>query len=463
VSDTLLINGDCIETMRGFDAGSVDAVVCDPPYHLTSIVERFGKPDAAPSVVPEGGSGVYARASKGFMGQTWDGGDIAFRAETWREVWRVLKPGGYLLAFSGTRTYHRMAVAIEDAGFEIRDCIGWHYGSGFPKSLSVSSAIDKAARGTPCGSTKGDPMKRGKGALPFRVVLAVGGSTGRAATRLTDDYDAYVPATDDAKRWAGWGTALKPAWEPICVARKPLEGTVVGNVLKYGTGAINVDGCRVPHGGDVDMDAVQRQQNSGGVIEGAFGAAALVGKEIATYKEGGRWPANVILSHGPDCGEDGCAPGCPCAALDAQSGGDGASRYFNRLPIEAEDLVPFIYAPKAARREREEGCDDLPARTGAEAVERAEGAASLRSPRTGAGRTASEVRNNHPCVKPVSVMRHLVRLVTPPGGLVLDPFMGSGTTGIAAVREGFDFVGIEMNPEYLSIAEARIEHAKAKG
>jgi site-specific DNA-methyltransferase (adenine-specific) len=453
VSDTLLLNGDCIETMRGFDAGSIDAVVCDPPYHLTSIVERFGKPDAAPSVVPEGGSGVYARSSRGFMGQTWDGGDIAFRAETWREVWRVLKPGGYLLAFSGTRTYHRMAVAIEDAGFEIRDCIGWHYGSGFPKSLDVSKAIDRAA-----------------------------------------------PATDAARTWEGWGTALKPAWEPIVVARKPLEGTVAGNVLKYGTGAMNIDGCRVPHGGDVDMDAVQRQQNHAGNVD--FGAGGLIGKEIATYKEGGRWPANVILSHAPDCGEDGCAPGCPCAALDAQSlaggmhgagqarGGGlatqasrsmffgdkqsatngtrfgdtgGASRFFNQLPIEADDLVPFIYAPKAARREREEGCDDLPARTGAEAVERAEGAASLRSPRTGAGRTASEVRNNHPCVKPVSVMRHLVRLVTPPGGLVLDPFMGSGTTGIAAVREGFDFVGIEMSPEYLSIAEARIEHAKAKG
>jgi site-specific DNA-methyltransferase (adenine-specific) len=467
VSETLLLHGECVKTMREFGDGTVDAVVCDPPYHLTSIVERFGSENAAPVKVPEGGTGVYARSTKGFMGQVWDGGDVAFRPETWREVLRVLKPGGYLLAFGATRGYHRMTCAIEDAGFEIRDCLSWQYGSGFPKSLSVSSAIDKAARGTPQGSTKGDPLKRGKGTLPPREVFAKGGKDGGATTGLTDDYDAYVPATDAARRWIGFGTSLKPAWEPIVVARKPLEGTVAGNVLKHGTGALNIDGCRVLttdnlNGGAYAVNPMKRTVsvlNSRAGDENVFrrgGAGEF-------FQPEGRWPANLLLSCPVDCDGDTHAPGCPCAALDAQSGvrtsgdprrsdgtraaagagwgmgevvtrgaiGDtgGASRYFNRLPIEAEDLVPFVYAAKASRSERNAGMPE--------------------------GSTCT-----HPCVKPIAVMRHLVRLVTPPGGMVLDPFMGSGTTGIAALHEGFDFVGIEMNEEYLRIAEARIEHAR---
>jgi site-specific DNA-methyltransferase (adenine-specific) len=262
-----------------------------------------------------------------------------------------------------------MTGAIEDAGFEIRDCLSWQYGSGFPKSLSV---------------------------------------------------EKNVPA-EHAKRWAGWGTALKPAWEPIVVARRPLGGTVAGNVLKYGTGALNIDGCRVGTGGD---KATGGCKGSTPLHGGGITARTPVNQTVA------RWPANVLLSCPPDCDGDTHAPGCPCAALDAQH--NGASRYFNRLPIEEEDLVPFVYAAKASRSERNAGMPE--------------------------GSTCT-----HPTVKPVSVMRHLTRLVVPPGGLVLDPFMGSGTTGIAAVREGFDFVGIEMNAEYLSIAEARIEHAKAKG
>jgi site-specific DNA-methyltransferase (adenine-specific) len=367
------------------------------------------------------------------MGKAWDGTGVAFRPDVWREALRVLKPGGYLLAFGGTRTYHRMAVAIEDAGFEIRDCIGWHYGSGFPKSLSVSSAIDKAARGTPQGSTKGDPLKRGKGVLPPREVLSMGGNNGGATTGLTDEYEEYVPATDDAKAWKGWGTALKPAWEPVVVARKPLEGTVAGNVLKHGTGAMNIDGCRVPTsdrlGGGHSSSG---QQMSDGwrrpwvddpeaVEANAARSRAAVEKAEAL----GRWPANIILSHDPACVEAGCAPGCPCTALDAQS--DSASRFFNRLPIEEEDLVPFVYAAKASRKERNAGLPE-------------------------------ETPCTHPTVKPVAVMRHLVRLVTRKGGVVLDPFMGSGTTGIAATLEGANFIGIDLSDEYLTIARARIAH-----
>lgn len=472
VSETLLLHGDCIETMRGFDAGSVDAVVCDPPYDLSDGI-----------------------SGKGFMGKAWDGTGIAFRPETWREVLRVLKPGGYLLAFGGTRTYHRMAVAIEDAGFQIRDCIGWHYGSGFPKSLAVDAAIDKAM-----GAER---EVVGVHPLPgYAKANVLHGTQQRHTTEFARRSD--VPATDAAAAWRGWGTALKPAWEPVVVARKPLEGTVAGNVLQYGTGAMNIDGCRVRLAeGETVTAGLSDPANRAGVVGRDLG---FTGNDTETFQQAqresiertntlGRWPANVILSHAPDCGEE-CVPGCPCAAMDAQSGvrksgrlvlepgkgvgaasenvyqggwGDtrredrpasegGASRFFNQLPIEADDLVPFFYAAKASRSEREEGCDTLEAKP-PPAVETK---VSLKSPRAGAGRLRETVLNNHPTVKPVSVMAWCLRLVVPPGGLVLDPFMGSGTTGVAAVREGFDFVGIEREEEYLKIAEARVEHARKK-
>jgi len=240
--------------------------------------------------------------------------------------------------------------------------------------------------------------------------------------------------TDEAKAWKGWGTALKPAHEIIVVARKPLEGTVAANCLKHGTGAFNIDACRVPHGDDVDMDAVQRQQHSEGSIDGAFGAAALIGKEIATYKPEGRWPANVLLSHDVNCSdESGCAPGCPCAVTDEQSGGDGASRFFNVLPIDADDFAPFFYCSKASRKEREAGLGDMKSED-------------------------KKVANDHPTVKSLALMEWCVKLVTPPEGVVLDPFMGSGSTGIAALRNGFSFIGMEADEHYMDIAEARIRH-----
>jgi SAM-dependent methyltransferase len=491
--------------MAEMETASVDSIVCDPPYEL------------------------------GFMGKSWDASGIAYDLEVWRQALRVLKPGGYLLAFSATRTYHRMTCAIEDAGFEIRDGIGWHYGSGFPKSLDVSKAIDKIDRaeasearartftawmrstgitaqqvndatGTCMGShyltdksqpsvatadlfdllrpllppvpdeieelvrsrtVESENMKR-------RAIVGKHQSTSPGCNMRTgmlggekDAVSAVTePYTDDARCWSGWGTALKPAWEPVVVARKPLEGTVAANVLKHGTGAMNIDGCRVPTSDKLGGGhSSSGQQMSDGwrrpwmddpeaVEANAARSRAAVEKAEAL----GRWPANLLLSHATDCGEE-CAPGCPCAAMDAQSGGDGASRFFSNLPIEADDLVPFFYAAKASRREREAGCDDLPARSGAEAVEREEGSAGVNSPRAGAGRTAGSVRNNHPTVKPVSVMAWCIRLVTPPGGLVLDPFTGSGTTGVAARREGMRFVGCELSEEYAEIARARIAHA----
>jgi site-specific DNA-methyltransferase (adenine-specific) len=490
-ADTLLLAGDCLVRMRELPEGSVDAVVCDPPYEL------------------------------GFMGKKWDSTGVAVDPATWREVLRVLKPGGYLLAFGGTRTYHRIAAAIEDAGFEIRDCLSWQYGSGFPKSLNISIAIDKAA-----------------GALGHRGVrMSIAGNRTMGGEDVPHAHGMpeHVPVSANAKRWEGWGTALKPAWEPIVVARAPFPGTVAANVLKHGTGALNIDACRV-----ATTDDVTTHSRGVGYDGPAFGHMNPLPTRKQPGQEVGRWPANLILTHAPGCelvgerkvkaaGFDGsrppretgtvygahrdtptpkradadgtetvaayaCAPGCPAAALDAQSGASqsavrpptgkddrgvpgftmrrlddtarghsdtgGASRYFNNLPIEADDLTPFLYTPKASRSEREAGCDALPARSGAAAVDRAEGSAGL-TPRAGAGRSATEVRNPHPTVKPIAVMRWLCRLVTPPGGVVLDPFMGSGTTGVAAVREGFSFIGIEREADYLTLARARIAHAQA--
>lgn len=358
---TLLL-GDSREALRGFADSWADSIVTDPPYEL------------------------------GFMGRSWDASGVAYDVDLWREALRVLKPGGHLLAFGGTRTYHRMACAIEDAGFEVRDSLHWIYGSGFPKSLNVAIGIDKAA---------GAMAHRGKRAS-FVGNMAQGESVVHAVSMPRHD-----GITDAARQWAGWGTALKPAHEPIVVARKPLDGTVAANVLAHGTGAINVDGCRVAHGKDVDLSMMQRQQAEGtGISIGKGFVGSNIGKEIPMYKPGGRWPPNILLSHASDCGDE-CAEGCAVAEMDGQS--NGASRFF---PV-------FRYQAKASRKDRGEG-------------------------------------NTHPTVKPIELMRWLVRLVTPPGGVVLDPFTGSGTTGIAARREGATFVGIEREPEYHRIAFARI-------
>jgi len=340
-------NGDCLEVLRTLPADSVDAIVTDPPYGLA------------------------------FMGKKWDY-DVPSEA-IWRECLRVLKPGGHLLAFAGTRTQHRMAVRIEDAGFEIRDMIAWVYGSGFPKSLDVSKAIDKAA---------GALQHEGKGMLDS----ATGVMTLRPSVKPSE-YVKPEPVTDAARQWAGWGTALKPALEPITVARKPLCGTVAGNVLTHGTGAINVDGCRVQHGSDVDLSAVQRQQAEGtGHSIGKGFVGSILGKEIPMYKPGGRWPANLIH--------------------------DGSDEPTGLLG----DAARFFYCAKANKADRGE--------------------------------------NHHPTVKPTDLMRYLCRLVTPPEGIVLDPFTGSGSTGKAAIMERLNFIGIERESEYCEIARARISKAE---
>jgi hypothetical protein len=530
-------------------------------------------------------------------------------------VFRVLKPGAHLLAFGGTRTYHRMTCAIEDAGFEIRDSLHWIYGSGFPKSLNVSKAIDAVAgrigesvvslkerlsrhfdasgkthkqvddecgfRASnyltlPADGKRPDPWvnvlpseekwTRIKEVLgcpddsvleeAFRAAVreVVGQQTkarseaGKSALPTLgadvkyETWDVTTPATDIAKQWAGFGTALKPSHEPIVLARKPLDGTVAGNVAEHGTGAMNIDGCRIPgHPEPTRFDPSKHSHD--GWRMNATGAETA--ETAATV--GGRWPSNLVLTHHPDCrpcgtkrvkgsnppgpaeaarnhgvayGEletngnrvyhadaDGletveaweCVEGlCPVAEMDRQSGelrargnvtptkrrqsegtwgrhgsrvgigpdgpidpGDsgGASRFFPQFAWEADDFAftPFRYCAKASREERNAGLDGMPERRSVDD----DWISESRKDAPSGGQTSPQA-NHHPTVKPVALVQWLCRLITPPGGLILDCFLGSGTTGVAAIREGFRLIGIEDDPEYIAIAEARIAEARRR-
>jgi len=446
----VILHGDCRQQLATLEDCSVDSIVTDPPYEL------------------------------GFMGKKWDASGIAYDPTVWSECLRVLKPGGHLLAFGGTRTYHRMTVAIEDAGFEIRDSLHWLYGSGFPKSLDVSKAIDKA-------------LGVQRAVIGTRRDVATRIYDNGEGSRLPEEIDVTAPATPAAAAAAaGWGTALKPAHEPIVLARKPLVGTVAANVMAYGTGALNIDGCRI---GATPGDEPLKWSTPRGGIWSTDSTAT------ATATATGRWPANLILTHSSDCQQTGtttdtftvvagfrdyaqnsnfgaraqvtqkpqsvevatwdCVAGCPVAALNAQSGnrpggtfptqrgsgvatgfgpglpteggrramGDsgGASRFFTTTEWDPQIDVPFLYVAKPSRRERNAGLDGT---------------------------------NGHPTVKPVALMRHLVRLVTPLGGTVLDPFLGSGTTAVAATLEGFAWIGCELTDDYLPIIQARVAWAE---
>jgi site-specific DNA-methyltransferase (adenine-specific) len=336
------------------------------------------------------------------MGKRWDYDVPA--VDVWAECLRVLKPGGHLLAFAGTRTQHRMAVRIEDAGFEIRDMIAWVYGSGFPKSLDVSKAIDKAAGAA--REVVGHCKRTGKEAGTYGA--------------MAGDNLITAPATPEAKQWSGWGTALKPAMEPITVARKPLIGTVAANVLEHGTGAINVDGCRV---GAEDMSGQwDREWNQDGTF--GNGKRASQGKQCAP----GRWPANLIH--------------------------DGSEDVTELL----SDSARFFYCAKASKRDRDDGLDSFA--TQITDVHAKHYSRRMDEVVRADGKPPAMGKNTHPTVKPTDLMRYLCRLVTPPNGTILDPFTGSGSTGKAAMLEGFQFIGIEREAEYVEIAKARIEAVK---
>ena len=399
----MLLVGDCVEQMKTLEANSVDAIVTDPPYGLE------------------------------FMGKAWDGFGTPLGFQTWSEQWareafRVLKPGGHLLAFGGTRMYHRLAAGIEDAGFEIRDTLMWLYGSGFPKSLDVSKAIDKAAGAERdvAGVAKYANRK------PSGSGKSIGGNAfGEYGPALQFQ---TAPSTAAAKKWQGWGTALKPAVEPIVLARKPLIGTVAENVLTHGTGALNIDASRIDYISDEDKGDPHRFKTawgSQGSNDGWKSEAHTSYAPVPVGSKGGRWPANILLDEEA------------ATLLDEQSGvSKSVQTEVNTKPSHSPFLASawqrgqshsdtggasrFFYVAKASRSERNKGLE----------------------------------RNIHPTVKPVHLMRYLIRLVTPKGGTVLDPFLGSGTTAVAAIEEGVNWVGCERDPEYVAIIEARIAAAQ---
>lgn len=399
-----LLHGDCLHKLKDLPDNSVSSVVCDPPYGLS------------------------------FMNKKWDY-DVP-STEIWMECLRVLKPGGHLLAFAGSRTYHRMAVRIEDAGFEIRDQIMWLYASGFPKSHNIGKAVDKLLGNE-------------------REVVGVDSSGSKRNCMVTDFAGGEYDLTKGQSEWEGWGTALKPAHEPIVVARKPLsENTVALNVLKWGTGGINIDGSRVgTDGGTKRSHQGEYPKNEDG-SEDRSDNWCRSGHDVVELNEG-RWPANIILDE--EAGK----------VLDEQSGisKSTASEWKNNFGIFHKDgrqekemegtkkggASRYFYCAKASKKDRDEGLDIFEGKF---------------APTMGDGigmkehnpETATPKKNAHPTVKPTALMEYLIKLVTPVGATVLDPFMGSGSTGKAAVRNGFDFIGIEREEEYLNIAKARINN-----
>jgi len=359
-----IICGDCLEVMKLIPDNSVDSIVTDPPYEL------------------------------GFMGKSWDSTGIANSIELWRQCLRVLKPGGYLLSFSATRTYHRMASAIEDAGFEIRDMIEWVYGSGFPKSLNIGKVMDKYLKtGNASWNGTGDSSN---GALGYSKLQH---NQGYRPADYSNKHQNKEEITEDlAKKWNGWGTALKPAHEPICMAMKPIsEKNIAENVLKWGTGGINIDDCRIPLKGERQPTGSGKPSKNGVTYNLAIKSGGNGGNRTPQQ---GRWPVNFIH--------------------------DGSEEVLELFPeTNSNSPARFFYCAKASRKERGEN-------------------------------------NNHPTVKPLALMQYLVRLVTPPNGIVLDPFVGSGTTCMAAKKIGRDFIGIEQDKDYCKIAEARINAIKVE-
>lgn len=418
---TILV-GDCREMLKEIADESIDSCVTDPPYDLTAN-KKGGSGVASVNLdTPHGRARIGTGNGKGgFMGLAWDSTGVAFDPATWREVFRVLKPGAHLLAFGGTRTYHRMACAIEDAGFEIRDQIGWAYGSGFPKSLDVSKAIDKAA----------GAERKVVGTMRTNVGIQGGNFTNGSQT---GEVKITAPTTEAAKQWDGWGTALKPAWEPICVARKPISGTVAENVQQHGTGALNIDGCRVAHASEEDRSSAfpggRLTSHGSGSLAGP-GAAQDVTRAGFEAQQSpiGRWPANLIHDGSDEVvalfpAEAGAA--APVTARNGDKFRNTFGKFAGNIDEQgstfqgdAGSAARFFYCAKVSPSERGD--------------------------------------SEHPTMKPLALMRYLVRLVTPPGGMTLDPFGGSGTTAVAAIEEGFSITVCELDPENAALIHRRTD------
>lgn len=420
-----IIHGNSLDILKTLDESSVDAVVTDPPYGLS------------------------------FMNKKWDY-DVPSK-ELWVEVLRVLKPGGHLLSFGGTRTYHRMVVNIEDAGFEIRDQVQWLYGSGFPKSHDVSKAIDNQA-----GVIR-PLVSQVRADGTTRDSANPGATCWKNTSKKVGQTPICEDSTDEAKQWQGWGTALKPANEPICLARKPLEKglTIAQNVLKYGTGALNIDASRI------ESEPVPCQVSSTGSGFNKYDSKDYPGKRV--YQSQGRWPANILLDEQA------------AAVLDEQSGilkqgiaGNNSSSFGDgKIFGTAKEFKPnnsttyacdvpsgasrFFYVAKASKSERNAGLEGMPKVK--RNITQGHGRGAINTSKAdGTGiRENRPSENFHPTVKPIKLMEYLIKLITPPNGIVLDPFAGSGSTGVACKKLGFEFVGIELQLEYVEIAKKRIE------
>ena len=430
-----LLKGDCLDKLKELQDNSIDSVVTDPPYEI------------------------------GFMGKSWDDSGIANNPQLWNEVLRVLKPGGHLLSFSHSRTYHRQAVAVEDAGFEIRDQIMWIYGSGFPKSHDVGKNIEKIKVGgkanlTQVGTKKGlvatNHNDKAKTTNPsgFSYRTNQKGYSEVATDRT--QVNGEIPVYEITNDYKGWGTALKPAHEPIVMARKPFKGTVAQNVLEWGTGGINIDGCRV---GDIIQDTSKNRRDAS-VHKTTIYQSGLKNDGNGETTQG-RFPANIIFDEeagkilDEQSGTSKSLGGTGKITLDSSVNLGGGNNYFNYG--DTGGASRFFYCPKASKKDRNDGCDELEEKT----VNIAAATRPAKGEEYASERVISS-KNHHPTVKPTDLMAYLVRMVTPKGGTVLDPFMGSGSTGKASVREGFNFVGIEREDEYMEIARTRIEHEQSK-
>ena len=425
LENAVVYHGSNLDVLPTLPDNSVDAIVTDPPYEL------------------------------GFMGKSWDSSGIAYSVELWQECLRVLKPGGHLLAFGGSRTWHRIAVAIEDAGFDVRDSIAWLYGSGFPKSLDIAKAINKSA-----GVEYEAKPASGVGFM---------NSTDDGYNTTLNQLSQVGESTDEAKKWQGWGTALKPAFEPIVAARKPLVGTVAANVLLWGVGGLNIDGSRIG-----TTDTLARPLNEAN--NEVFGTYKQFGNPTEPVQ--GRWPANIILDEytaGLLDKQSGVSKSPKETITTANNGSQGGlyDLGFGGAEIriiqghgDSGGASRFFYVAKASKKDRNEGLEDL---EGKEIGAKGNGlgrtcatcSASVLDGCECADRTfVNPTRQNfHPTVKPTALMEYLVKLVTPPGGTVLDPFTGSGSTGKAALLNGFKFIGIELTADYLPIIEGRLKHA----
>ena len=452
-----IINNDSLLALEELEENSIDSIVTDPPYELN------------------------------FMGKGWDNAGISFNKEIWQKCLRVLKPGGYLLAFGGSRTFHRIAVAIEDAGFEIRDTIMWLYGSGFPKSMNIGKAIEGKLT---IGSANVRDIKKLDG---IKTSVTCGfNKTGKETGYRDKEYEMVktdvIYHTEEGKNWQGWGTALKPSFEPIIVARKPFKGSLVDNVIEYGVGGINIDECRVESNESIETGRNGRNDKS------TF-QASETNKEKQEYQNKGRFPANTILTYNDTDFEEVCG-GFPntksnggkttmpdlrdvgkkskkAIGIDKLSFGQVSnvdrkeSTYI--APCDSGSASRYFYCAKASKKDRDDGLEEFETKSHEEINNRKEGSAGATRQYGGGTNLFLSVscprKNTHPTVKPTELMQYLVRLVTPKGGTILDPFMGSGSTGKAVMFENkernadYSFIGIEREKEYCNIAEARISFA----